>query len=84
MLLMFPVENTIFIVVYAKMEDYVMEYMTTMEAAKLWLISKRRVITLCNSKRILGAVMVGKIWLIPKNANKPEDGRHTRYTKKNA
>lgn len=58
-----------------------MEYMTTIEAAKLWLISKRRVVTLCNTNRISGAVMIGNIWLIPRDAIKPEDGRHTRYSK---
>lgn len=60
-----------------------MEYMTTVEAAELWLVSKRRVVTLCNSNRIQGAVMIGNIWLIPKSARKPEDGRHTRYVKDN-
>ncbi|MDR1160501.1 MAG: DNA-binding protein, partial [Syntrophomonadaceae bacterium] len=30
---------------------------------------------LCSSGRILGAVRKGRIWLIPKNTQKPIDGR---------
>lgn len=30
----------------------------------------------CNDKRIDGAVKMGNTWLIPKDANKPADGRY--------
>lgn len=50
-------------------------YITTVQAAEKWCISKRRVNELCVCGRISGAVFVGGHWLIPKNADKPFDGR---------
>ena len=58
-------------------------YMTAAEAAEKWNISHRRVITLCNDNRIPEAAMLGKMWIIPVEAEKPLDGRTTRYDKKN-
>ncbi len=58
-------------------------YMTAGEAAEKWNISHRRVITLCQENRVPDAAMLGKMWLIPKNATKPVDGRTIRYDKKN-
>lgn len=55
-----------------------MEYLTTAEAAQRWGITRRRVNDLCNGGRIKGVIQKGKIWLIPGNAQKPEDGRHAR------
>ena len=55
-----------------------MEYLTTIEAAEKWGISRRRVNVLCIEGRIKGVVQKGRIWLIPGNAPKPEDGRHMR------
>lgn len=52
-----------------------MKYKTSKEIAKLWGISNRRVNTLCNSHRIVGAYKNGLMWLIPENAKKPEDRR---------
>ena len=49
-----------------------MEYLTTAEAAERWGITARRVQTLCKNGRIEGAVYKG-VWLIPVNAEKPED-----------
>ena len=57
-------------------------YMTAGEAAEKWNISHRRVITLCQENRVPDAAMLGKMWLIPKNATKPVDGRTIRYDKK--
>ena len=57
-------------------------YMTSGEAAEKWNISHRRVITLCQENRVPDAAMLGKMWLIPKNATKPVDGRTIRYDKK--
>lgn len=48
-----------------------MEYMSAKEAAIKWGISQRRVSILCAEKRIAGATMLGKMWLIPKTAQKP-------------
>lgn len=51
------------------------EYMTVQEVAKLWGISERRVQILCSENRIEGVVHLSRVWLIPKNAQKPADGR---------
>ena len=51
------------------------EYMTVQEAAKLWEISERRMQKLCEEDRIDGVVRLSCVWLIPKDANKPADGR---------
>ncbi len=55
-----------------------MEYLTTIEVAEKWNITRRRVNVLCKEGRIIGAIQKGKIWLIPKNASKPKDGRITQ------
>jgi hypothetical protein len=51
------------------------EYMTVQEAAKRWEISERQVQKLCKADRIEGIVHLSRIWLIPKNAEKPDDRR---------
>ena len=51
------------------------EYMTVQEAAKLWEISERRIQKLCEENRIDGVVRLSRVWLIPKDAKKPTDGR---------
>lgn len=55
-----------------------MEYLTTSEMAKKWNISRRRVSLLCSQNRIEGALLKGNVWLIPDNAQKPEDPRRVR------
>ena len=52
-----------------------MEYMSCPEAARKWGISERRVQKLCEENRIPGVSKIGYMWLIPKNAKKPIDGR---------
>lgn len=52
-----------------------MEYISCKEAAARWGISERRVQKLCEGNRILGISKFGSIWLIPKDAEKPIDGR---------
>ena len=49
-----------------------MEYATTREIAEKWGITNRRITKLCNEGRVDGAVLMGRIWIIPKNAPKPE------------
>lgn len=51
------------------------EYMTVQDAAKLWEISERRIQKLCEEKRIDGVVRLSRVWLIPKNSEKPTDNR---------
>lgn len=51
------------------------DYMTVQEAATKWGISERRIQKLCEENRILGVVRLSRVWLIPKDAEKPVDGR---------
>ena len=50
-----------------------MDYMTLKEASEKWGITPRQINYLCADGRILGAVKVATIWLIPKDAEKPAD-----------
>ena len=59
------------------------QYISASEAAIKWGISHRRVITLCRENRIPDVAMLGNMWIIPSDAEKPADGRTTRYDKKN-
>ena len=52
-----------------------MDYISCAEAAKKWGISERRVQKRCEVGRIPGAVKFSRVWLIPKDAEKPVDGR---------
>jgi len=54
-------------------------FMTANEAASKWNISHRRVITLCSENRIAGVATLGNMYIIPADAEKPVDGRTTRY-----
>ncbi len=56
-------------------------YMTANEAAEKWNISHRRVLTLCKENRIEDVAMLGNMWIIPIDAQKPEDARRRRYNK---
>lgn len=56
-------------------EDMSMDYMTVSEAAKMWGIGNRRIVTLCNEGRIDGAVKFGRSWAIPKGVEHPSDNR---------
>ena len=58
-----------------------LSYISAKEAAEKWNISQRRVAILCSEKRISGAMMVGNMWIIPANAEKPIDKRTVRYEK---
>ena len=58
-----------------------MEYMSARQAADKWGISQRRVAVLCSENRIAEAAMVGNMWIIPTNAEKPVDARSIRYAK---
>ena len=53
-----------------------MDYITPKQAGELWGISERRVQVLCVNGQVQGAQRLGgKVWLIPKGAAKPIDGR---------
>lgn len=49
--------------------------MTAQEAAERWNVSLRWVQRLCKENRIDGVLNVNRIWLIPKDAQKPADRR---------
>lgn len=51
-------------------------FITVKQAAQKWGISDRRIRALCDEGKIEGAYQEGKIWKIPANASKPEDGRY--------
>jgi len=52
-----------------------MEYITAQEAADKWGITRRRVQILCAEGRIEGATKMANLWVLPKDAEKPEDAR---------
>lgn len=54
-----------------------MEYMKVSEAAIKWGLSARRVRILCEEGRIEGVTRKGKLYMIPVDAPKPQDGRTT-------
>ena len=53
-----------------------MDFVTTKEAARKWDLTERMVQYHCKAGRIEGVVKVGAMWLIPKDAQKPVDGRY--------
>ncbi len=55
-----------------------MEYMTVSEAVYKWGISRRAITYHLVDGGIPGAVKKGNMWLIPKNAAKPEDKRREK------
>ena len=59
-----------------------MSFISAKEAADKWGVSQRRVALLCAEKRIRNAEMVGNMWIIPSDAEKPQDGRSLRYLEK--
>jgi len=56
-----------------------MEYRSVAQMAEQWGVSDRRVRILCQQGKISGAIRKGRAWLIPADAEKPIDGRTTRY-----
>ncbi len=76
-------EYNIIDVLYHNSEDINMDYLTTAECAKLWNISQRRVAIYCKEGRIDGAILMGKMWLIPKGTIKPEDPRKKKTRDEN-
>lgn len=57
------------------------DYMTVKEAGGKWGIGSRMVTLYCVAGRIEGAEKVGNLWLLPKCAQKPEDGRYKKVIK---
>ena len=59
-----------------------MAFMTAREASTLWGISQRRVAIFCSEDRVEGAKLMGNMWLIPQDAQKPNDARSLRFQSK--
>ena len=59
-----------------------MSYISARDASELWSISQRRVAILCSEGRIDGAHMMGNMWLIPQDAQKPDDARSVQFQPK--
>jgi len=52
-----------------------LNWITPKQAADKWQITERRVEALCSNGQVEGATKLSRVWLIPKNATKPIDGR---------
>ena len=52
-----------------------MDYLTSAEVAEKWNISQRRVAIYCKEGRIDGAVLKGRMWMIPSDATRSEERR---------
>ena len=50
----------------------IMNYRSVKETALRWNTSERSVRNYCAAGRVEGAVLIGKTWSIPENAQKPE------------
>ena len=59
-----------------------MDYISVQEAAQKWGISERRVQKLCEENRIPGVSHFSRMWLIPRDAGKPTDGRYKENRKR--
>lgn len=55
-----------------------MEYQSVQQAARRWQISERRVHQYCKEGRIPGLMRFGRSWVIPMDAEKPEDPRRRK------
>ena len=56
-------------------EIFMEEYMSIQQAAEKWGISERRIQVLCGEERVPGAFRIGRVWVIPSDAQKPTDAR---------
>ena len=52
-----------------------LDWITPLQASEKWEITERQVQSLCLQGKITGAIRLSKLWLIPKDAPKPVDGR---------
>ena len=59
-----------------------MNFLSVAEIAKLWNVSERSVRNYCSEGRIQGAYLVGKTWMIPSDAVKPDRKERVSDSKK--
>lgn len=55
-----------------------MQYLTSVQMAEKWGLTKRRVNSLCQNGSITGAYKDGYRWMIPENAQKPEGRKYEK------
>ena len=60
-----------------------MGLMSAKTAGQKWGITQRRVAVLCSEGRIPGAAIIGNSWVIPEDAEKPEDARSAHTLRQN-
>lgn len=62
-----------------------MDYLTVQQTAEKWGVTGRWVQALIKRGSIDGVIRFGHVWMVPKDAQKPEDGRvnNRRQPKKN-
>ena len=59
-----------------------LDWISPLQASENWGITERQVQALCKSGKIEGVIKWGRSWLIPKDAQRPIDGR-TKQAKVN-
>ena len=52
-----------------------MDYLSIQDVSNKWNIGKRRIQVLCRAGRINGAKMIGNMWVVPTDAERPIDAR---------
>lgn len=52
-----------------------MDYLSVQDISNKWDISKRRIQVLCREGRIKGAKMIGNMWVVPADTERPVDAR---------
>ena len=52
-----------------------LDWITPSQASEKWGIKERQVQALCSQGKVEGAIKLSKVWIIPKDAPKPIDGR---------
>lgn len=58
-----------------------MNYISVKEASGRWNITERWVQKLCEEERIEGVMRFGRLWMIPKDAVRPDDLRKHKQPK---
>ena len=73
---LFAISNIIILISFVGIDGGKrMDYLSSAEIAKKWNVSQRRVAVFCKEGRVKGAVLIGRMWMIPKDAEKPIDSR---------
>ena len=52
-----------------------LDWITPLQASEQWGITERQVQAMCKRGKISGVIRLSKVWLIPRYAPRPIDGR---------